>query len=330
MDAEALSDDEFEALAEHISRADDALADLERLRALTGDRKRRIKALKRVVFRLGQRGIDTKSLALDEAPKGIRIAPEAEAGGGLPVLMAPIDINATRRVSFALPSGPDLKVVEAMFKSRSLFRLLAAPSDRREYRQWAKRMCRAGADDSLPERVRVPASWLDRKLWEVGRYLRQGDLGPEVDKDLAATLSLPKARPDHPARELDLEGSRRLTMAELAERPERLHPFYHGSAMAALRQQWYEVGSDEYVESSGPLQQERHERMQRAVFDWANQWGFDRIAEVLLDAALFFGVRGDRDAARTFLDIVSAPTERERDAQIRDFLFDYAIWQLTR
>jgi hypothetical protein len=337
--ADDLDDAELEALVESVAREEpeEALAAAAHLAGLTAGSKARAKALRRGLHRLRQRGLDVSALEEESPRAGVRLTPEHGPGGGLVVLLAPPDINAQRQLTFGVARGAGVIIVEALFRTRELFRLMARPTTRPGYRRFAQGLIETTGRHGLPERVPVPPEWLARKLWELGRYARRGELGREVDRVLLDFLV--KGQPDaaepppHPALALPLEDAAIVPVARLVEQPHRLYAFYHGSALGALRQDYYERGGQVGAVTPGEAEmRELREAMRGPVGDWAKQWGPERIVEVLLDCALFFDTLADREAAATFVSLARLRADeapRERDERIREFLLDVALWQLT-
>jgi hypothetical protein len=235
--------------------------------------------------------------------------------GNLAVLMAPLQINAGRTITLALPRGANVMVVEARFRRSQLFGLTAMETDPDSYRAFVTRSIKRPDDGSLPDRVELSMEWRLRKLWEIGQYADKGELGGEVDESVLKQLAPPDEEPVHPALALDLEDVEPATMSELiADR--RVDGFYHGSTIAALRTTWYEL--DEGKRETG---------IRPSVRSWADSWGYLRIAELMLDLASFYAAIDQKAVARAFRDLL---VEEDRKARIDSFLIAYALAQLSK
>jgi len=246
--------------------------------------------------------------------------------------MAPPGPDAARIFTFAhRRAGASVTLVEAYFSvPEGLYRLQASPSDAATYTRWAKDMTR-DRGDGLPGRLPVPAALLPRKLWEAARAIREGHTGAEVDRALAATLRPGGAPPPHPAHTLDLSRGRPLDAAALAARPHRLQPFQHSQALPVLERDWRAHGARAAIVAGA----RRDSQLGHAVADWASQWGFEAIAELLLDAAVWHAAHRDWDAARTFYDAVGPDdgghgADRARRDRIVDLLLGFVVAHFSR
>lgn len=246
--------------------------------------------------------------------------------------MAPPGPDATRIFTFAHHrAGASVTLVEAYFSvPEGLYRLKSSPSDAATYTRWAKDMAR-DRGDGLPGRLAVPPTLLARKLWEAARAIREGHTGAEVDPALAVTLRSGGSRPPHPAHTLDLSRGRVLDAAALAARPSRLQPLEHSQALPVLERDWRAHGARSQIVAGA----RRDSQLGHAVADWASQWGFEAVAEVLLDAAVWHAAHRDWDAARTFYETVgpepaAGGTDRARRDRIVDLLLDFTVAHFSR
>ena len=246
--------------------------------------------------------------------------------------MAPPGPDATRIFTFAhRRAGASVTLVEAYFSvPEGLYRLKSSPSDPTTYARWAKDMA-GDRGDGLPGRLPVPRALLGRKLWEAARAVREGHTGAEVDRALAATLPKGGGPPRHPAHELDLSRGRTLDAAGLAARPHRLQPLEHSQALPALERDWRAHGARARIVAGA----RRDSQLGHAVADWASQWGFEAIAELLLDATVWHAAHRDWDAARTFYEVVgpdlaTGDADRARRARIVDLLLDFVTVHFSR
>jgi hypothetical protein len=315
----AASDAEVDALAARLAAADDGAALAALFARAAG--KAQAKAVKGALFKLSQRGVAVPEV---DKPTPIRIAPppSAEKGMDVPLLLAPPERDATRRITLALekPDGTGLRLVEAVFRANlGLYRLVAQDSARPVYQQWAAQLVASG------ERVRA-GDLLPRKLWEIGRHAAAGALGPEVDRELLATLELPARRPAHPILEAPLKGARSLAFDAMVSQDERVRPFYHSGAVAKLRDQWYEAGGSAYLATTAESRAERASELRHWVVDLCKQWGWTGVIETVLDNAYYLAAIGDSDGALTLRDMVR--DESERDVRVADFLAAYLGWVL--
>jgi hypothetical protein len=237
-------------------------------------------------------------------------------------MMAAPDTEATRVVTFARPEGGHQAVlmIEAYWRMpQGLYRLTAQQGTRGNYERWAK---------TLKGRVRVGPDMLARKIWEIGKCVREGRTGPEVDLGVVDLLAPPVKMPPHPANAIASSSAKVLDVAGLSRREYRLRPFHHGSSVRALLGQWEEAGGSSHIELVAGAKEELILDMRRAAAGWADQWGSEQLVEVILDMAVFCDRRGDRDAARTFREIGCAPSEQERERQVVPFLQEYVLWRL--
>lgn len=245
--------------------------------------------------------------------------------------MAPPNEDAARVFTFtaAGPTG-GLQVVEAYFcEPDGLFRLRAQATSRASYAPWAALMTRQPQPQmpALPERVVVGPELLARKRWELSLCLHRGRLGPEVDLPLARRLAdRSGVIPLHPAAALDLSGGTVRTAAELGRTPHRLRSFFHNGPIVMLRDQWHEYGAG----GGRLIRGGDASLMEGAITEWARQWGHDRIAELLLDAACFYQAVGDLDAACTFVHVAAPGDTATREQRIIPFLLGWAEHHFLR
>lgn len=247
----------------------------------------------------------------------------------LPFLMAPPDIEATRIFTFAIPNKSGILVIEAYFRMpQGLYRLQGSESNRSAYKSWAKDICRE-MSSSLPERVHVASSMCQRKIWEIGRAVKDGHVGPEVDMSLAERLNASRLAPPHPAMQLDLKGVTAMTIDELGESNRYLSPFHHSSAQRALREQWEQHGGSVFWGTQSSATGERLAHMAGAAADLANQWGIDNIVELLLDLALIYATLGKRSVAKSFWEVAMTSKDDLKKTVVQ-FLTDYVVWSMSR
>ena len=262
-------------------------------------------------------------------PKRRSRPPRQQRESDLPFLMAPPDIEATRVFTFAFPEKSGLLVIEAYFRMpQGLYRLQGSEANRSSYKSWAKDICRS-MSGSLPERVHVASSMKQRKVWEIGRAMKDGRAGPEVDRSLAERLNASRLAPPHPATQLDLKGVKALAIDELGESNRYLRPFHHSSAQRALREQWEQHGGSVFFGTHSSATSERIAHMATATADWANQWGMTNIVEVLLDLALIYAKLGKRSVAKPFWEIAMTSKD-DLEKTVVGFLTDYAVWSMSR
>jgi len=296
-DTPELSDAEGAAVAERLGKAA-AASDVTTLAHLfaVAPGKQTEKAVKRVMFKLGQRGVEVPELG--ERPAGIVVA---ASGGGLPVLMAPPEYDSVRRFTFGVPRDRDILIVEVVFRaSTGVYRLASSPSQRAIYTSWAKEMCASG------HRVKVDPAMRARKLWEVGRNLRDDRVGPEVDQSLLEWLKPDKNPPPHPAKSLPRRGTV-LDFGDLLSEPHREIPLHHRNAILKMRDQWAEEGGSAIIEATREVKAERAREVQKWVNSLAHQWGWVGLIELVLDLAAYCDAIGDHDGATTFLSIGDPP-----------------------
>lgn len=247
----------------------------------------------------------------------------------LPFLMAPPDIETTRIFTFAIPDKSGLLIVEAYFRMpHGLYRLQGSEANRSSYKSWAKDICRE-MSGSLPERVRVSSSMTERKIWEIGRAVKDGRVGPEVDGELAERLKGSRHAPPHPAMQLDFTGVTGKTIDEIGESSRILNPFYHSSAQRALREQWEQHGGSAFFSTQSSVTAERIAHMATATTNWANQWGITNIVELLLDLALLHAKLGKRSVAKPFWEVAMTSKDDVEKAVV-EFLADYVVWSMSR
>jgi len=249
-----------------------------------------------------------------------------------PVLMAPPLEDAGRRFTFALAgkgsgAAQRVTVVETIFKwPMGLWRLKSSPTLAGEYVKWAKQMCQTLQPGSarLYERVLVPRGMFARKTWEIGQAVALGKMGDQVDATLAQRFGRPPVAPPHPARKLDVASAASLTVAELGGLPERLIAFYQKDSMPVLEQVWGESGGSRLIKGGAG------DALPRVVREWVQDWGVEALDEVFLDLATYCGASNDLDGARSFLHVVSAETQNEREDAMVDFLVDWVRTHFSR
>ncbi len=290
-------------------RVDTAIAagDAAALVALSGeaDNKKARKAVKRGLYLLEQRGV-----AIPELPKTSTAPGQTLGPATLPVLMGSPERDAGRLFTLAVPDGASVTVLEAFFRMpEGLDRLQGSSSSRASYVPWSQRMC-TKTPGSPPQRVRVDGGMLRRKLWEIRECVREQRLGPDVDLDLARRVVSGVEEVPHPGRTQAASGGRILSMSALADRRWALAPFYQEAPQAELRRKANEAGAHTIRAVDSP--------MGRAAADWADQWGHDRIRELLFDCACFASGMSDADAAHTL---------REAAADPERFIVDYVQHQ---
>jgi hypothetical protein len=294
-----LSDGDFVALAKSMERANDA-AGLQNLVSIAAN-KEQTKALKRSFHHLG----------ISLKPEASRVLSGLSSGEKLPMLMAAPGPNGTRIFTFAIPASPTtVTVIEAYFcMPEGLYRLKSSPSTPSGYRSWATGMVQKG-------RVMMPKGMLERKKWEIRYYAKKNQTGKEFDRGVADMLDWPSQTPAHPASLLELGQGPTLTMDQLHRR-KALVPFNHATAAQVLQKDLNDAGGDMISsrDSEGILN--------RSVSEWAQQWGFEAITELLMDYAVYFARRPDADVARTLRDVADNPEPALRRAQILQFLEAY-------
>ena len=255
------------------------------------------KAVKRALFRLSQRGVQVPELPSTDGPAvGRSLGPAT-----LPVLMGVPEANDGRLFTFAIPEGREVRVIEAYFQMpEGLDRLQGSTSTRAEYLPWARQLCAWPGKNrgTPPQRVVVPSAMLGRKLWEIGRCVRDNRLGPDVDEELARRIAGHDSGRRHPI--FDEKFPRdlpELAMSKMAEHRYRLRAFYHDAPQAELRAQSTERGGAAVrTIGSNPL----HE----AAREWAEEWEAERVSESMLDVAAFCAGLSDFDAAHTLRSAV--------------------------
>ncbi len=249
-----------------------------------------------------------------------------------PMLMAPPLIDAGRRFTFALAGrgrGPNqaVTVVEAWFRwPIGLFRLKSSPSIRSEYLRWSKMMCstRQPRDPTLTERVVVPRSMFERKVWEIGDAVATDRLGDEVDMALAAGFRRVPVAPSHPAMSLDLAAASALSVGDLGRRPERLRAFYQEASLPVLERVWEESGGSRMIKSGKNL------AVHRVVRECVQDWGIEALDEVFCDLASYCVAADDRDAAKSFALVAGAGDRAAREDAMVVFLADWVSHHFTR
>jgi hypothetical protein len=235
--------------------------------------------------------------------------------------------DARRIFTWLVEDRPQPFVVEAYFcVPEGLFRLQSSPTTRADYLPWAQQLLvsRDPDDMGLPARVDIDRAVLQRKLWEIGLHLSEHTTGAEVDLALARKLALRRSPPRHPAQEVTLGGGQVLDVVALAARPYRLRSLVHTLPMLELRRQWRELGGAGLVSSTAGAT-----GIGAAVGEWALQWGYDLVEELLLDLTSFFHVVGDLDAAATFQHLATLPAGGARREGIDRFLRDFVVHYLS-
>ncbi len=302
-DGGALSGAEFMALVEHLR----AESQVSKLRDLADHARSaaELKAVKKALYRLGA---SLSTVRPSTVNVGARV---------LPVLMSEPSTDATRIFTFAEQgAGADVTVVEAYFcMPEGLFRLKSSPSTAGAFEAWTKTMTAQG-------RGIMPASLRPRKLWEIGEHARRGNVGNEFDAELARRLWAPASPPPHPITTHDLSGASPTSLADLRRR-DLLRPFRHGTVEDALRREWRAHGST-MIRSSATASW-----LDASVSDWAGQWGYDHIAELCRDTALFHAERREPGVAKAYLDIVTESDDMPVRDKISRFLSSFVEGLLT-
>ncbi len=294
-----LSDGDFAALVKWMERASDG-AGLQSLVPIAAN-KGQTKALKRSLHHLG--------ISLKPQPSSALSG--LATGDKLPMLMAAPEPNATRIFTFAVPSGATaVTVIEAHFcMPEGLYRLKSSPSTANEYRSWATGMVQKG-------RVFMPRGMLERKKWEIRYYAKRNQTGKEFDRAVADLLDWPTQTPSHPAMDLELSTASPLTIGQLHKR-KALVPFHHTTAAQVLQKDLSQAGGDMITSRTS------RGSFNRSVSEWAQQWGFEAITELLLDYAVYFARRPDINVAKTLRDVADHPEPSGRQQQIVEFLESY-------
>lgn len=269
--------------------------------------KKERKAVKRALYLLEQRGV-----SIPRKVESASRAPGASiASASLPVLMAPPGPNDFRRFTFAVPDGAKLTIVECRFGTPDgLLLVEGSPSTRAEYLPWAQGMCRR-PKRGLPERVRLDAAILPRKLGEMRTCMQAGRIGADVDEALVWRILTGKGDARHPVLEATPKAEP-LAMRELAQEPWRLDCFRHEGPLSEIRQKLsYDSRALHGVDSPVP----------RWADEWAQEWGADRVKETLLDLAAFATALGDHGAASAYLHATEDPA---------GFIVEFASWELLQ
>lgn len=310
------SEGEAVALAEHLAKASDVDA-LAQLRSLART-KAEEKAVKKALYVLRAQGIEVP----EERPRGISLAP---AESSLVVLMAPPSKDGTRIYSVCQPRRNEVSIIEAYFRvPQGLYRLSENKAALPAYKQWERRMLQSHNPNGLPTRVKVDGALWQRKQVEIRRVMRTGELGPEVDRNLAErTRARGGVEYDHPAVALDLSRGAILSVAQLAEAPHRLDVFQHTGAQARMQSQFEDEFGNEFIRTSVD-EGERDKIMRKSGADMLSQWGMERAVETMLDSAIYYAAAGDLDAARTF---VETATGKNKADKIRRFVEEYILWR---
>jgi hypothetical protein len=224
------------------------------------------------------------------------------------MLMAAPEPNATRIFTFAEPSGAaGVTVIEAYFcMPDGLYRLKSSPSTPAEYRAWVKTMVQQG-------RVTMPKGMLDRKKWEIRQYAKKGHVGKEFERQVANSLDWPHQEPQHPVKDLDLGNAATVSMNYL-ESKKALIPFEHGTAKEVLQRDWDQAGGAMVTSRKGGSW------LDGSVKDWAQQWGFEAITELLRDYAVYFARRSEANVAFTLWQVVSPEDPSEKQDRVFEFL----------
>ena len=280
------------------------------------------KAARRSLYLLKQKGLQVPEIRRE----GVKLT-----GGdaGFPLLMAPLQRDATRLFTAAQREGDAVDIIEIYFRiPHGLYRLKAARSDIHTYKRWVREITNRKLPNGLPERVKLSGSLLPRKRWEIRRCVRQGQIGPEVDLSFAERFMAKPGTPapPHPVEETTFSSGQELSIEAFAASPHRLEPFEHPAAEEALRHQFEELFGHDLI-SSGVSTHERAAELQKVAGDMFKQWGAEQAHELIMDAALFHAAVGDFDAACTLRSVI---TSSERSRTLETFVKNVLAWVLSQ
>ncbi|MBN1944610.1 MAG: hypothetical protein JW797_02995 [Bradymonadales bacterium] len=324
---EATEEPVVSALANYLAERQD-VEGLVTLHDKTPNRKLK-KEVNKALYRLKQQGLSVPDLK--EQPEAVQIAAGPIEVDDLPVLMARPEAEGLRTFLFAHAEGRDLLGVELqILVPLGIARLTSFRSNRTHFRKYIM-----GLSQQKSPRMRRPHRYAvvcealrRRKLWEIDTLVQDKRIGPQIDRRLLDSLPRPDKPPLHPAWNLDLSAARPLPFEQLAALQYPMDPFFHPPAYARLKTQLEDWKSEGIIQGPGE-EGSVDQKLFEAIGDWANQWVFDRIAELLLDSVLFYHAAGLVDVALTLRDVVNAPRVDPRDRQIHAFLNQYIRWSFS-
>ena len=297
---------------------------VEKLAALAGrvTSKPQRKAVNQALFKLKQRGLEVPDIR--NRPVPVVVAAPAPSVDDLQAMMSAPHGNATRIFFFPYASGRSLLFVRVELKEPAgLFELRSTTTSRSAYRLMLQQVTEMEVRPGEPPPfLPVTRAMVDRKLWEIGRLVRAGRTGGAVDHETSGLLNYPTETPPHPALSFDLDAIEPLSIAELDQNKYALAPVMHEAVFTKLEAKLAELEGGVLVLTDAQKEDQAADVEAKLVDEWVEDWGFDNVAEVLLDTAYFHHSAGDVRAARTFIDVVAAPDETARNARIVSFLVD--------
>lgn len=314
----AIGDSEFMALL----KALEAETNVDSIVALAAAAQGKIqrKAANQTLFKLKGRGLAIPDTKARKEP--IRIAAERPDLDDLPAIMSAPHGNATRILFFPYMAGTSLWFVQAELREPvGLSSLKGHSASRSTYKMLLEQVAHLDSKPGLPPAfAEVEPAFVRRKIWEIGRLVRNGRTTNGVDHNTTTVMTFPKTAPCHPIYDADLEDVSGLSVRELDERKFALAPLMHEALFKQLEAKIAELegGVIELTEAQKAERAAEEER--KLVSQWAQTWGLDDLAEVLLDAAYFQLRIGEPELAKTFRDVVGVPDDEQRDDRILSFV----------
>jgi hypothetical protein len=314
---EGVSDAEFAALAARLAE-DEAVERLLTLQQRASGKTQK-KAVNQALYRLEQRGISLPGWR-ERAP-GIDLAPAAESVADLPVLAAEPFTSGARYFLLPYQSGRTLLLLSVqLVHPTGLETLRSAETGRAGYRSLVKRMVQEAVLEGRPTAAHADDRLRQRKLWEIGRCIREGRIGAEVDHQLVAELRWPEEPPPHPALDLALDDAEPLGREELSSATRMAAAFLDDRLWERLQTSLAEARATPLILSEQTEAERVNELRRRVIDETVDEWHLPSLVELFLDTALFHALTGGLREARTLRDVVAGLPEERAGESIRRFL----------
>ncbi len=314
----AIGDSEFLAFLKALE-ADTKVDSIVALAASAQGKAQR-KAVNQTLFRLKGKGLVVPDTKPRKEP--IKLGADLPNLDDLPAIMSAPHGNATRILFFPYLAGTSLWFVQAELREPvGLSSLKGHSASRSTYKMLLQQVATLDSKPGLPPAfAEVEPAFVRRKVWEMGRLVRSGRTTNAVDHNTTTVMAFPNDAPSHPIYDADLGDASPLSVGELDERKFALAPLMHEALFKRLEAKIEELegGIIELTEAQKAERASEEER--KLVVQWAEKWGLDNLAEVLLDTAYFQLRIGEPQLAKTFLEVVGAPGDAQRDDRVLKFV----------
>ncbi|MBN1947271.1 MAG: hypothetical protein JW797_16500 [Bradymonadales bacterium] len=310
---------ELKGFADHLVRSEEADL-LGTLYSCVSGKERR-KIVTQALFRLEKRGVPVP--AVRTRPPAIELTrPQPEQKR--PILMSQPELNGERLFYFPHTMGQAYLLVKAAFHRDHGLAILSAEETSHSHWNAMVRGLTSKLAASTPQGwVIADAPLLQRKLWEMGTFVRSGRIGQEVDRELCSRLLWPQQPPSHPVADLDLDAVAEADEMLLFQTVEALRPLADDRIFDTLARNMREAADSPLVLSESQQAARYRDLIQAAVDQQMASWGAETLVEIMLDAAYYLFLGGSASIAKTLRQTVTAASTERRELQLRNFLETY-------